>query len=196
MAETVAVGAVMCGWALFGLSLVPILRRPRTTNRRRDRSSLLAMLLQGAGFALAWGWHRGRGEPFLVAGEAARFWIAALAAALALASAVFAVAAVRHLGRQWSLVARLSDEHRLVTTGPYAVVRHPIYAAMLGLMIATGLAFATPATLAVAIGVYLAGTTWRATSEERLLRGAFGEAYAAYAARVPRIIPFARQSGR
>ena len=190
--ESLTIAAVIFGWALFGLSLVPFLRRPRAANRRRDPWSLAAMLLQGAGFALAWGWHRSRAASFIPSASVGLWILAVAATVLAVASASFAFVAVRYLGRQWSLVARLSDEHRLITTGPYAVVRHPIYTAMLGLMIATGIAFSTPQTLIVGVVLYVAGTIWRTSLEERILRDAFGDAYAAYAERVPRILPFAR----
>ena len=61
--------------------------------------------------------------------------------------------------------------------------------ALLGLLVATGMALADWRALALAILVYLAGTLWRASREERLLREAFGPAYASYAARVPRLLP-------
>ena len=77
------------------------------------------------------------------AGDAGDWTIAIIASALALASGLFAVAAVRRLGAQWSFVARVTESHELITSGPYAIVRHPIYAAMLGLLIATGLTFGT-----------------------------------------------------
>jgi protein-S-isoprenylcysteine O-methyltransferase Ste14 len=59
---------------------------------------------------------------------------------LAVGSGLFGVWAVRTLGRQWSLVARLADQHELITTGPYAAVRDPIYTALFGLLLATGVA--------------------------------------------------------
>ncbi|MEO7273432.1 MAG: isoprenylcysteine carboxylmethyltransferase family protein, partial [Vicinamibacterales bacterium] len=64
----------------------------------------------------------------------------------------------RRLGVQWSLVARVTDRHELITTGPYAIVRHPIYTAMLGLLIATGLTFGTPLSTATGLGLYVIGT--------------------------------------
>ena len=48
--------------------------------------------------------------------------------------------AVRHLGKQWRIQAALSEDHELVQTGPYRWVRHPIYASMLGMLLATGFA--------------------------------------------------------
>ncbi len=65
--------------------------------------------------------------------------LAALAIAITIASVWFCYAAARALGRQWALMARVIEGHELISQGPYAVVRNPIYLAMLGMLIAIGL---------------------------------------------------------
>ena len=183
--------AVTLGWMIFALSVVPIVRRGSGRSARRDARSLVAMILQGAGFALAWG----RGKVAVGAqtpGAGAWTW-AIVAGALAVTSGAFAVAAVVRLGRQWSFVARVTEEHTLISTGPYAIVRHPIYSAMLGLLIATGMTFSSvPYTIAGVI-CYLTGTWLRTGIEERLLIGAFGERYVDYKKRVPALFPLPRR---
>jgi protein-S-isoprenylcysteine O-methyltransferase Ste14 len=187
----VAVGGVTGGWVIFAMTLVPILRRGRGRSTRRDGLSLAAMLLQGVGFAFAWS-GVGRMTAGVPLHENAGVWTwAVIACVLAVASGTFGVAAVHRLGRQWSFVARVSEGHELITSGPYAVVRHPIYTAMLGLLVATGMTFSSvPATLAGA-GLYVIGTLLRTRIEERLLVDAFGERYLAYRRHVPALIPFA-----
>ncbi len=76
-----------------------------------------------------------------------------------------------------------------MTTGPYAVVRHPIYTSLFGLLIATGIVFSSPRVVLIAAVFYAAGTLWRVRLEERLLRQTFGEEHAKYVARVPAFIP-------
>ena len=93
---------------------------------------------------------------------------------LAWGSAWIAYQAVRVLGRHWSLEARLLPGHRLVREGPYAWVRHPIYAAMLGLFVGTGLSLTPLPVLLVAVGVYPGHLR-----KERLLRRQFGDEYCA-----------------
>lgn len=187
--------AVMAGWCGLGIALLIARWRQRhgvatSTARKRDLSSWGGMLLQGVGFACVWGFHRDGGAAFLAVASPALDWtLAGLAALLAIASALFAMAAVRELGKQWSLTARVLEKHELIRSGPFARVRHPIYSALFGLLIATGIAFATPAWTAIGAIVYLVGTHWRAAREERLLASVFGEAYADYARRVPRLIP-------
>jgi protein-S-isoprenylcysteine O-methyltransferase Ste14 len=65
------------------------------------------------------------------------FW---LGAAVTIAGLLFAVSAREHLGRNWSRSVTIKQGHELITTGPYAVVRHPIYtgslAGFLGMAIA------------------------------------------------------------
>lgn len=98
--------------------------------------------------------------------------------------ALFA-ASVRALGAEWSLIARARDGHRLVTRGPYGVLRHPIYVAsgagLFGALLAAGDARAG----AAAAVLFLAGTPLRVRAEEDVLRAAFGTRYEAYARRVP-----------
>jgi protein-S-isoprenylcysteine O-methyltransferase Ste14 len=97
--------------------------------------------------------------------------------------------AVKTLGKEWSLTARLVEGHQLATSGPYALVRHPIYSGMLGMLLATGLAISHWLALLAALIIFFVGTTIRVRSEEKLLREAFGEKFESYARRVRAIVP-------
>jgi protein-S-isoprenylcysteine O-methyltransferase Ste14 len=95
-----------------------------------------------------------------------------------------------HLGRLWSNAITHKEDHRIIDTGPYAVVRHPIYTGQIIALIASGIAIATWTAL---IGVLLIvfGQWQKARLEERFLRAELGvEAYGAYSRRVPMILPF------
>lgn len=191
-AQFVASAALIFGWLLLGAMLLRARLRMASAGptRKRDLGSWLGLGLQGIGFALAFGRHGGRGSALLAQLPPVGQWLLALViAALALASAAFGAAAIRELGRQWSLTARLLEGHELVTSGPFSRVRHPIYSALLGLLLATGLAWSSwPMTLA-AVAVYLLGTHLRAGREEGLLLAQFGDRYRDYARRVPRLLP-------
>ncbi|MEO5898043.1 MAG: isoprenylcysteine carboxylmethyltransferase family protein [Vicinamibacterales bacterium] len=180
---------VTAGWFLFGASLLPILWRSRTGSQKRSPVSLAAMALQALGFAIVWGWNPAPGRPLFAAPRGLEPLIAVAAVVLAIASGLFGVWAVRTLGRQWSLVARLTDQHQLITTGPYAIVRHPIYTAMSGLLLATGMARSEFIATVIAAAIYTAATMIRVGSEERLLASAFGPAHVAYQRRVRAFIP-------
>ena len=73
--------------------------------------------------------------------------------------------------------------------GPYAHVRHPIYVAMLGLLVGTGLNVTPWLVLAAAMALYLAGTRLRLATEEALLRQQFGDEFVRYAAEVNALWP-------
>jgi protein-S-isoprenylcysteine O-methyltransferase Ste14 len=108
---------------------------------------------------------------------------------LSLVSAWFAVQAIRELGKQWSLQARVLEDHQLVTSGVYGMVRHPIYTAMLGMLIATGLVIGQLMPLGIGLVIFLGGTLIRIRLEERLLKAAFGKQFESWSEKVPALIP-------
>lgn len=123
-----------------------------------------------------------------------RFWRLPRAAqwgTVAVAGLGFAFAwwARIHLGRFWARNVSRKADHRVVDTGPYALVRHPIYT---GIILATGATAVLKATPFAWAGVVVMTAGWyvKARLEERFLRGELGDAYAAYAARVPMLVPF------
>ena len=192
--------AVICGWMLLGGALLGArLRERRRGNAgggtgKRDLASWAGIALQGVGFAIVWGANRGTNAYFWPGMTPAQMTLLAFATVtLAFGSAMFAMLAIRELGRQWSLTARVLDQHELVRSGPFAHVRHPIYSALLGLLLATGLAMSTAVLTAIAAVVYVLGTYWRASREEALLRGHFGDAWDEYARQVPRLLPWPKR---
>lgn len=126
--------------------------------------------------------------PFHFAGLAG-VMLAWIGFSLAWASSLFALWAQRTLGKEWSFEARLVEGHRLVTSGPYAIGRLPIYTAMCGLWLATGLAVARPWGLVLGVLPIVLGTLVRVKLEDSLLRGALGETFEAWAKRVPAVVP-------
>jgi protein-S-isoprenylcysteine O-methyltransferase Ste14 len=183
-------GVVMVGW--FGLGIGLILR-PRGAAQeptaRRDRRCWLGMGLQGVGFALVWSLQRPFEVPFLELSAPALWFLAAVTVCLVVVELNLVAGAFRALGRQWSAEARVLQAHSLVTEGPFARVRHPIYAGLMALLFATALARSYWPALAAAAVLGAVGTTLRIRVEEALLRATFGEAYNAYARKVPAIIP-------
>jgi protein-S-isoprenylcysteine O-methyltransferase Ste14 len=92
------------------------------------------------------------------------------------------------LGRHWSAQLQLRAGHRLVTTGPYARVRHPLYTAMLG--IAAAFALVTAHWVFVAFGILsIVALLSRVPREEQMMLDEFGSEYAAYMQRTGRYFP-------
>ena len=104
-------------------------------------------------------------------------------------SVALAWSATRHLGKQWRFQAALSADHELIQTGPYRFVRHPIYASMLGMLLAVGSVWTWWPMFIAALIVYLAGTEIRVRAEDRLLEERFQEVFVAYRSRVRAYIP-------
>jgi protein-S-isoprenylcysteine O-methyltransferase Ste14 len=99
---------------------------------------------------------------------------------------------VRHLGRQFRFHAGLYHDHALVKTGPYAIVRHPIYASLLAILLCTLFLLTPWQWMAISLAVFIGGTEIRVHSEEQLLASRFGAEFEAYRKAVPAYIPFVR----
>jgi protein-S-isoprenylcysteine O-methyltransferase Ste14 len=188
--DLVAIRGVLAAWIVF----VPLMlwaRRhlKKEATNTRDYASLAGIALQGLGFAIVWSWRSGRRIPLMPESYLAQWTIAITAVVLAFGSVLLCIAAIRTLGKQWSLVAGVIDNHALITSGPYAIVRHPIYLALMGLMIATGIAFGAPLGIGAAVCVYVLGTVLRISVEERLLKAKLGESYQRYTQKVPAFLP-------
>jgi len=94
-----------------------------------------------------------------------------------------------HLGRFWSNAITHKEGHKVIDTGPYGMVRHPIYTGLILGMIATGIAVGTVSAVLGAILISL-GMAWKAKMEEVFLGQELGPDYVTYRQRVPMIIPF------
>ncbi len=116
--------------------------------------------------------------------------LGAIGLALDLVGVAFAIWARLTLGRNWSgLVATVKEDHTLVQSGPYVLVRHPIYTGLLMALLGTALTVGTPQSyMGAAAG--LAALLIRVRIEERLMAARFGAAHAAYRERTKKLIPF------
>lgn len=144
--------------------------------------------------------------PILVGGILYTPWIAAvmgwkplwvlgntgitIAAVLSVAGIAFAWWGRLHLGKFWSNTITHKEDHRVIDTGPYGIVRHPIYTGLIFGMLVTGIAIGAVTTILGAILISL-GMWQKGGMEEVFLSKELGEdAYGAYCRRVPMIIPF------
>ena len=99
-----------------------------------------------------------------------------------------------HLGRFWSNAITHKEDHRIIDTGPYGMVRHPIYTGLIIAILATGIAVGTWTALLGALFICF-GEWQKARMEEGFLSVELGqEAYRSYSRRVPMIVPFLRRS--
>jgi protein-S-isoprenylcysteine O-methyltransferase Ste14 len=181
--------AILAAWFSFTAIFVFRRRPPASPDRTRDPLGMVGLALQGVGFAIIWTVRRPPGTPFVEAPFSGLVFLSVLSVALAVCSVSLVHWAVRTLGRQWSLDARLVEGHELVTRGPYRYVRNPIYSGMLGMLVATTLTVSRPIGAVAGVVIFCAGSVVRIRAEERLLRTAFGETWESWARRTPAFIP-------
>lgn len=180
-----AVGGVIFFAALFGAWLRGR-QSPKVGDGQRDSGSVAWIVLQGLGIGLV-----GIGRIGVTVTPDAPFALgqAVVVLALMLAAAALFDRSSREMGRNWALVARTRSDATLVTGGPFALVRNPIYVALALFMVAMAIAYGRIANLVIAFPVFAFATWMRVASEERVLRAQFGGDYDAYARRVARFVP-------
>jgi protein-S-isoprenylcysteine O-methyltransferase Ste14 len=183
-------------WIVAALWTNRTLKRPGFTREWPYRS------LEFAGFVLLLGIFGQTSDDFHAGLQAhnplyQRYWALPLAAgwtmvALNMLGFLFAMWARLHLGRLWSGRITKKQDHRIVDTGPYAIVRHPIYTGLLISAAATvaekGSGYTVLGFVLLTVGFYL-----KARLEERFLRTELGaQAYDAYAHKTAMLIPFVK----
>jgi protein-S-isoprenylcysteine O-methyltransferase Ste14 len=168
-----------------------VLRRVRaatgdpTAGGRRDRSYLgkwaIQFLLLQAVFV-----------------RAGRWWSAidlsvgvlVLGVLVAVAGEAIRIRAMLELADNFSYVPQVREGHRLVTTGPYRYVRHPLYLGLLVYFIGLGLVLRDFILLCIFVGYVAVAIARRIRREERELAERFGGEYEAWRRRTKRLVPF------
>jgi protein-S-isoprenylcysteine O-methyltransferase Ste14 len=180
---------------IFALAFLFRKRSPRTPQRKRDRTAFLGFFLEGLGYALVWFVRRPMFTPLVSTNLAIEVVVATTTVAIAVGSVWLVLKAVRTLGKEWSVGARIVVGHRLVREGPSSLARDPIYSGMFGMLVATGLALSHWAALIVGMLTFWIGTNLRIRVEEALLRDEFGAEFDTYVDEVPALLPTLHRKG-
>ncbi|MDE1966938.1 MAG: isoprenylcysteine carboxylmethyltransferase family protein [Patescibacteria group bacterium] len=111
----------------------------------------------------------------------------AIGAVLVLSGIALAIWARYHLGRNWGMPMSEKADAELVTTGPYAYIRHPIYAGIFLAVLGSALVFGIlwVLVLAIYVGYFLVSVR----KEDEIMARLFPDAYPAYKARTKKVIP-------
>ena len=176
-------------WLCWGMYWWILSRTAKATARKESLSSRVTYILP---LALAVYLLMARDIPIEILRH--RFfprapWTFALGSTLTAAGVLFTVWARRHIGTNWSATVTIKEGHELVTTGPYAIVRHPIYAGLLLALVGTALAIAEWRAI-LAIALALVSFVRKLRLEERWMRQQFGESYRVYCQRTDALVPF------
>ncbi len=174
-------------WILFETW---VFARDRRSARglKSDRGSRAAILGSvAAGVALAFT------APYFAPGArigAASAAVFGGAMVLMWAGLAFRLWAILTLGRFFRTAVLVQDEHRLVTAGPYRLLRHPSYSGSLLTVTGIGLAMGNWVSLAAAPLCLGAAYAWRIHTEEQALRARFGAAFEAQRRRTWALVPY------
>ena len=113
-------------------------------------------------------------------------WCFSLGATLTAAGLLLSIWARHHLGKNWSQAVTVKHDHEFIVTGPYSIVRHPIYSGLLLDFIGSALARAEFLFAVVLVFVAL----WRKLKlEEKWMHAQFGDSYEAYSQQVAALVP-------
>jgi protein-S-isoprenylcysteine O-methyltransferase Ste14 len=171
------------GWFLW---FIPLARNGWhwQATATRDNRARWGILIQMAGYALLW-----QGKFWMMPPE---IWRIALSILFFTLAFVLSWTGARALGRHLQLDAAIKADHQLVQSGPYRLLRHPIYTSMLCLLLGTGIMITSWLLFLCAIAVFAAGTEVRVRIEDRLLESRFGGQFDAYRQAVAAYVPFLR----
>jgi protein-S-isoprenylcysteine O-methyltransferase Ste14 len=176
-------------WLVLGLVWLPGYFTSKKTVARPERGKQVgAILFIWAGFALVFN-PGGFGTLLGIRLTLQTGLPAQMGLALDLLGVLFAIWARLTIGRNWSNIMALKEKHELVQTGPYSIVRHPIYTGMLLAVLGTAM---TTGSLASYLGFIcmLIGLLIRIQSEDRLMARQFPETHPAYRQRTRKLVPF------
>lgn len=164
-------------------------KRLRVIQDQRSQIEIIGLAAALLGLAVVPGIYVATGVP-RIADYPAHAWAVGVGAILFFAAMWVFRRTHKELGKNWSITLEIREKHKLVCSGPYALVRHPMYTSFL--LMGLGQAFllsnwvvGLAGLLGFAILYFL-----RVDKEERMMLQHFGPDYRAYMDRTKRIIPY------
>ncbi len=160
-------------------------RRPNIKRKRpafvRTSTMFLFFLLYYLMLRLRWG-------VWLDFSPALSYGLDLAGLAMLLGGAAFNIYGRLYLNMNWGDNIRIYTDHKLVTTGPYRLVRHPLYASLIWMFAGGSLVYRNYLALLLDLLVFVPMMTWRARQEEAMLQKEFPD-YAAYCHRTGMFLP-------
>jgi protein-S-isoprenylcysteine O-methyltransferase Ste14 len=173
---------VAAGWAVFWIYWLASALSMKRGRVPWSRAVGIRLVIVGVVVVLA------RFRTFRHHGANADPWLAAVGMLLFVGGLSFAVWARVHIGRNWGVPMTEKDDPELITTGPYRLVRHPIYSGILIAILGTAVAINWLGLIAfVLAGIYF---VYSAFVEERFLATRLPDTYPAYQRSTKMLVPF------
>src|SRR5437867_9981811 len=175
--------------AIYGLSelYLALTRRAPTRATSHDRRSLIllcAVIIVSLWFGVQMVWL----APGATLPHPSGFYL--LGFCLFLGGLILRWYSIGYLGRYFTVDVSISNEHRLVDSGPFRFIRHPTYTGALLAFLGLGFCFGNWLSILFLTLPIIAAFLWRIRIEERVLLEALGQNYRAYVERTKRLIPF------
>jgi len=175
-------------WIAFFVYWQIMAARTKTTQRLEPASSRILRVVLFAAAIVLFSWHTVPVRWLRIQLWPQSYALYNAAIAMTVAGIAFAVWARVHLGANWSRSVTVKRDHQLITSGPYRLVRHPIYTGLLfGLLGAVVAEGQVRSLIALAL---IAWVLWRKLRlEEAWMREEFGDTYAEYSRRTAALVP-------
>jgi protein-S-isoprenylcysteine O-methyltransferase Ste14 len=175
-------------FAMFGVWVLTGFNLKDTARSRSEGSSRIAVYIVWAGWWLLFT-HGFRIDPLSRRVLEPSVSTAYIGLAITVVGLVFAVLARLYIGKNWSALIQVREGHELIQTGPYAVVRHPIYSGLMLATLGTAIAYGE---LSGFLGFVLVVAAWgyKSRLEEAAMAEQFGAQYEKYRSQVKGLIPF------
>ena len=178
--------AIVAAGTLLWFTPFLLIKRNAGPPQKLDRRARWGVLLEVLAYSLLWQNHFWERSP--------QVWRTALSVFFFMLASLFSWTGARALGRQWRIDAGLNPDHKLVRSGPYRLVRHPIYTSMLCLLLGTGFVITPLPVLLLATVLFMVGTEIRVCIEDTMLASRFGDEFRDYQRAVSAYIPFLKHS--
>lgn len=158
-------------------------RKHKSSDRYSFHAILLGAVLSQITCVIEWAY-----APVHLSGIASII-VTAIGATLAISGLAIRIWAIRTLGPLFTATVQITRGHVLVTSGPYAFVRHPSYLGAYLAFVGAGLVLGAPIGTAITAAAMFAIYRFRISAEEATLSSEFGRVYASYAQNTKRLIP-------
>jgi protein-S-isoprenylcysteine O-methyltransferase Ste14 len=189
MKDISSAGVAYLWTALWIVWLVSALMAKRSVQRQTIASRLEQTILVTTAFFLLFDrrlWPHWLRQRVLPDGDTALLWIGLV---LTAAGVGFAIVARFWIGRNWSGTITIKEQHELIQSGPYRIVRHPIYTGLLLAYLSTAIVHGELRGF-VGFVLLLLGFGLKLRMEETFMVQQFGNAYLDYKRRVKALVPF------
>jgi protein-S-isoprenylcysteine O-methyltransferase Ste14 len=169
-------------WFLAGFSL------KQTSSSRAEGSSRIAVYIVWAGWWMLFTHGLGK-DPLSRKVFEPSIAVSYAGLVITAVGLVFAILARLYIGRNWSALIQVKEGHQLIRSGPYALVRHPIYSGLMLATLGTAIAYAEVSGF-LAFVMILAAWGYKSRLEEAAMVEQFGAQYEDYRAHVKALVPF------